>query len=78
MLWINEKLRPVDWITKKTWESLKKKEKVYLLYKYSKKSYSKNQYMDLLFFDDNSSYWRFIQRLNKKLSIDIEKINKSN
>lgn len=76
MLSIDKKLRPVSWISKKTWDTLKKKEKAYLVYKYGKRKYSKLEYMDLLFFDDNSSYWRFIQRVNVKLSSDIEKINK--
>lgn len=77
MLGIDKKIRPVSWISKKTWDSLKKKERAYLVYKYGKRKYTKAQYMDLLYFDDNSSYWYFLKRLNNKLSGDIEKINKT-
>lgn len=73
MLNINKRLRPVDWISLKTWGTLKKKEKAYLIYKYNKKRYSKKDYMDLLFLEDNSSYWRFIKRLNEKLKNDLLK-----
>lgn len=76
MIWIERRLRPVKWISKKTWESLKKKERVYLIHKYWNKLYSKQDFMDLLYFDDNSSYWYFLKRLNKKLWPDVEKFNK--
>lgn len=73
MLNINKRLRPIDWISLKTWKTLKKKEKAYLIYKYNKKKYSKKDYMDLLFLEDNCSYWRFIKRLNQKLKSDLLK-----
>lgn len=77
MLQIEKKLRPAYWISKETWDLLKKKEKAYLIYKYSRKKYTKKDFMDLLYFDDNSSYWRFLERVNEKLKPDIEKINEA-
>ena len=77
MIGIEKKLRPVSWISKKTWDKLKKKQKLYLLKRYGgKRSYSKQDFMDILLLDDNSSYWRFLKRLGEVLKKDIEKINK--
>ena len=62
------------WISNATWSSLKLAQKDFIIYVYQRK-YTKLQIARKLRIETNSWYWRFINKIQKALKWDIDKIN---
>lgn len=66
-------IKPVDRISKESWNWLSKREKQYLILTH-KGWYTQNEIEDLLLFDTTQGLWKLKKRLIEKLKKDLNRV----
>ena len=69
-------IKPIDWISNKTWSFLNKREKQYIILVHKKK-YTDSEIQDMLLYDSHVWLWKLKNRVRVKLKSDLNRVNEA-
>lgn len=69
-----KKKKNLGWISDSTWDSLKLKDKDYIIFIYERR-YTRKQIMRKLYFEDRTWFYKFEKRVRAKIKTDVDKFN---